>query len=190
MKLFMLMKNLRRIQKGAPTEVDQLWKKIEREKAAGGYPWTHLQHNDDDEVWINPLKLPGDLSKDTIKRKDGTLPSEWFHLPPGAETPSVDELLRDSPEPELELLTTETLNVSEENVSTPGRQSQSDRKTPCGRRTPICGKHRKKQKQIIWIQSDPILNLFPHPCVNKSGLAEKTSTSENFEPTRSSNIKI
>ena len=48
---------------GGPSEVNQMWDKIEKEKAAGGYPWTHLQHNCTEEVWINPLKLPGDLSK-------------------------------------------------------------------------------------------------------------------------------
>ena len=48
---------------GGPSEVNQMWEKIEREKAAGGYPWTHLQHNCTEEVWINPLNLPGDLSK-------------------------------------------------------------------------------------------------------------------------------
>ena len=40
-----------------------MWEKVEKEKAAGGYPWTHLQHNCTEEVWINPLNLPGDISK-------------------------------------------------------------------------------------------------------------------------------
>merc|ERR1712110_991134 len=90
--------------------------------AAGGYPWTHLQRKRsfNEEIWIDPLKLPEDISKETIRRKDGTLPSEWFHLPNGAETPSVDRLIKeDSPEPELEALsTTDSPSVapSEENI--------------------------------------------------------------------------
>lgn len=45
-----------------------MWDKIERERAAGGYPWTHLHHNcneylANEEVWINPLKLPEDISR-------------------------------------------------------------------------------------------------------------------------------
>ena len=122
-----------------------MWDKIQKEKKAGGYPWTHLQHNCNDEVWINPLNLPMDISKETIKRNDGTLPSEWFHLPSGAETPSVDELMRDSPEPELELLETDheiDKMLSDENM----KISTIGRKTPQGRRTPICGKHRNRHK--------------------------------------------
>ena len=33
------------------------------------------------QVWIDPLSLPQDLSREAILRKDGTIPSEWFHLP-------------------------------------------------------------------------------------------------------------
>ena len=33
------------------------------------------------QVWIAPLSLPQDLSREAILRKDGTIPSEWFHLP-------------------------------------------------------------------------------------------------------------
>jgi len=50
----------------SPMEVQQMWEKVEKEKAAGGYPWTHLQHNCTEEVWINPLNLPGDISKYNI----------------------------------------------------------------------------------------------------------------------------
>ena len=48
---------------GSPVEVEEMWSKIEREKAAGGYPWTHLNHNENEEVWINPLKLPEDITR-------------------------------------------------------------------------------------------------------------------------------
>ena len=121
-----------------------MWEKIEKQRAAGGYPWTHLNHNCSEEVWINPLKLPEDISKETLKRRDGTLPSEWFHLPSGAETPSVDELMRDSPspEPEIELEVFNTCTTTDEEVTT----SSVGRKTPSGRRTPICGKHRHRHK--------------------------------------------
>ena len=92
------------------------------------------------------------LLRETIRRKDGTLPSEWFHLPDGAETPSVDRLIKeDSPDPELEALsTTDSLSVaqSEENIleDTTGKRTPG-RKTPSGRsRTPIFGKHRNRHK--------------------------------------------
>ena len=32
-------------------------------------------------MWIDPLSLPQDLSREAILRRDGTVPSEWFHLP-------------------------------------------------------------------------------------------------------------
>ena len=72
---------------------------VRQEKAAGCYPWTHLTHNEEEEVavetefcrtawenfkskvWIDPLSLPQDLSREAILRRDGTVPSEWFHLP-------------------------------------------------------------------------------------------------------------
>ena len=72
---------------------------VRQQKAAGCYPWTHLTHNEEEEVavetelfwtawvnfklkvWIDPLSLPQDLSREAILRRDGTVPSEWFHLP-------------------------------------------------------------------------------------------------------------
>ena len=114
-----------------------MWSKVSREKAAGGYPWTHLNTNQQDEIWINPLNLPQDITRETLRRKDGTLPPDWFHLPTGAETPSVEELLRDSPEPELEILSPDLTETSPEEPS-------SGQKTPGGRRTPIRGKHRHR----------------------------------------------
>ena len=47
----------------SPVEAGELWEQVRREKAAGGYPWTHLSHNEEEEVWINPLKLPVDISR-------------------------------------------------------------------------------------------------------------------------------
>ena len=92
------------------------------------------------------------MIRETIRRRDGTLPSEWFHLPNGAETPSVDRLIKeDSPEPELEVLSTaDSISVaaSEENIleETSGKRTPG-RKTPSGRsRTPIFGKHRNRHK--------------------------------------------
>ena len=32
----------------------------------------------------------------TIRGKDQSIPREWFHLPKGAEAPTVEDLLRDS----------------------------------------------------------------------------------------------
>ena len=105
------------------------------------------------------------LLRETIRRKDGTLPSEWFHLPDGAETPSVDRLIKeDSPDPELEALsTTDSLSVaqSEENIldDTTGKRTPG-RKTPSGRsRTPIFGKHRNRHKST---GSSPAPSLKSH----------------------------
>ena len=87
------------------------------------------------------------LLRETLRRKDGTLPSDWFHLPTGAETPSVEDLLRDSPEPELEILSADlpdySQSISPEDPSS-GRKTPSSLKAPGGRRTPICGKHRHR----------------------------------------------
>ena len=47
----------------SPLEVEDMWSKVSREKAAGGYPWTHLNHNQQEEVWINPLNLPQDITR-------------------------------------------------------------------------------------------------------------------------------
>ena len=47
----------------SPLEVEDMWSKVSREKAAGGYPWTHLNHNLQEEVWINPLNLPQDITR-------------------------------------------------------------------------------------------------------------------------------
>ena len=59
-----------------------------------------------------------------MRRKDPSIPREWFHLPAGAEPPSVDELLRDS---------------SPEGEGVP----QSVRaKSP-----PICGRSRSKSRE-------------------------------------------
>ena len=105
------------------------------------------------------------LFRETIRRKDGTLPSEWFHLPDGAETPSVDRLIKeDSPDPELEALSTADILCvapSEENIleETTGKRTPG-RKTPSGRsRTPIFGKHRNRHKST---GSSPAPSLKSH----------------------------
>ena len=36
--------------------------------------------------------------------QDGSIPAEWFHLPAGADTPSVADLLRDTSEEEEEVI--------------------------------------------------------------------------------------
>jgi len=128
----------------------EFWEEVRKARAAGGYPWTHLQHNQEEEVWINPLKLPSDISRETVRRKDGTIPAEWFHLPEGAATPSVEELLReDSPESDIEA---ELLRVPPPEIQLEEQEQNTRSKTPCGRRTPsgrrtpICGKHRHRHK--------------------------------------------
>ena len=59
----------------------------------------------------------------TIRGKDQSIPREWFHLPKGAEPPTVEELLRDS--------------SPEESANSFNR-----RKTP-----PICGRSRSKSRE-------------------------------------------
>jgi hypothetical protein len=39
-----------------------LWDDIHQQKKRGGYPWTHLTHNPEAEVWIDPAALPRDIS--------------------------------------------------------------------------------------------------------------------------------
>merc|ERR1712083_494040 len=75
---------------------DALWDEIQEQKAKGQYPWTHLSHDHDAEIWIDAAALPQDMSRATRRDKDQSIPREWFHLPKGAEPPTVDELLRDS----------------------------------------------------------------------------------------------
>merc|ERR1712012_243774 len=126
-------------------EAARMWEKVRQEKAAGCYPWTHLTHNEEEEVWIDPLSLPQDLSREAILRKDGTIPSEWFHLPEGAAAPTVEEMLRED-SPELEEVKEEEMGVElgvEEELE---RELERRRRTPSGRRTPLCGRHRHRHK--------------------------------------------
>ena len=39
-----------------------VWDEIKKQKERGGYPWTHLSHDQDAEVWIDPVKLPRDIT--------------------------------------------------------------------------------------------------------------------------------
>merc|ERR1711962_1024998 len=79
----------------------------------------------DEEVWLNPQKLPDDLGSATLRLKDEGYPSEWFHLPKGATVPTVEDLLRDSsPEPD---------------ESTPEGRARA-------RSPPICGRARSKSR--------------------------------------------
>ena len=40
-----------------------LWDEIQEQKEKGEYPWTHLSHDQDAEVWIDPAALPTDISR-------------------------------------------------------------------------------------------------------------------------------
>ena len=62
-------------------------------------------------------------------RKDNTIPKEWFHLPEGAEAPTVEDLLRDS-SPEID--------NDEEAVVRRERRAKSP---------PICGRQRSKSRE-------------------------------------------
>ena len=36
---------------------------MRQQKEKGGYPYTHLSHHQDEEVWLNPQKLPQDIGR-------------------------------------------------------------------------------------------------------------------------------
>ena len=40
-----------------------LWSDVEKQKERGEYPWTHLKHEQHKEVWIDPQKLPVDITR-------------------------------------------------------------------------------------------------------------------------------
>jgi len=115
--------------------IGTLWDEIQEQKAKGQYPWTHLSHDQDAEVWIDPAALPTDMSRTTLRSKDASIPREWFHLPKGAEPPTVDDLLRDS------------------SPETPTGSSNGIRRA---KSPPICGRSRSKSRetrpQIKFIQ--------------------------------------
>merc|ERR1711971_1192678 len=102
------------------------WDEIHEQKAKGQYPWTHLSHDQDAEVWIDPSALPSDLSRATLRSKNPSIPREWFHLPKGAEPPTVDDLLRDS------------------SPETPTGSSNGIKRA---KSPPICGRSRSKSRE-------------------------------------------
>ncbi len=63
------------------------------------------------------------MSRATLRRKDRSIPREWFHLPAGAIAPTVEQLLKDSSSEDDE----------------PGL---SRAKSP-----PICGRSRSKSRE-------------------------------------------
>merc|ERR1711971_1016194 len=102
------------------------WDEIHEQREKGEYPWTHLSHDQDAEVWIDPTALPQDMSRVTIRGKDQSIPREWFHLPKGAEPPTVDDLLRDS------------------SPETPTGSSNGIKRA---KSPPICGRSRSKSRE-------------------------------------------
>merc|ERR1711997_119658 len=113
----------------AQEESNVVWEDVRQRKEKGGYPWTHLSHHQDEEVWLNPQKLPQDIGSVTMLRKDNTIPKEWFHLPKGAEVPTVDDLLRDS-SPEIDINDEEAI----------AKRAKSP---------PICGRQRSKSRERV-----------------------------------------
>merc|ERR1712113_765900 len=105
---------------------DALWDEIQEQKAKGQYPWTHLSHDQDAEVWIDPAALPADMSRTTLRSKDPSMPREWFHLPKGAEPPTVADLLRDS---------------------SPDTPDGSSNQIKRAKSPPICGRSRSKSRE-------------------------------------------
>merc|ERR1711981_23445 len=113
----------------AQEESNVVWEDVRQRKEKGGYPYTHLSHHQDEEVWLNPQKLPQDIGSVTMLRKDNTIPKEWFHLPKGAEVPTGDDLLRDS-SPELD--------IGDEEAAAKRAKSP-----------PICGRNRSKSRERV-----------------------------------------
>merc|ERR1712223_277485 len=113
---------------------DTLWDDVQKQRQEGGYPWTHLSHDQDAEVWIDPAALPNDISRAiNLRRKDQSIPREWFHLPQGAEPPTVEDLMRDSSPDDNETMTAKFANAD----------NPRDRaKSP-----PICGRGRSRSKE-------------------------------------------
>merc|ERR1712079_873594 len=103
-----------------------LWDEIQEQKAKGQYPWTHLSHDQDAEVWIDPAALPADMSRTTLRSKDPSMPREWFHLPKGAEPPTEADLLRDS---------------------SPDTPEGSSNQIKRAKSPPICGRSRSKSRE-------------------------------------------
>ncbi|CAB4056707.1 unnamed protein product [Lepeophtheirus salmonis] len=66
---------------------------IPSESMSKGELWQE-PHKQEEEVWIDPLSLPQDITTATLRRKE--IPREWFHLPQGVEPPSVTDLLKES----------------------------------------------------------------------------------------------
>merc|ERR1712141_719779 len=125
--------NLQLYRKGAHVPHHQssvVWDEIKKQKERGGYPWTHLSHDQDAEVWIDPVKLPRDITTATLKRKDQSIPREWFHLPKGAQPPTVEDLLRDS---------------SPDDVETTAKIANADNRR--AKSPPICGRGRSRSKE-------------------------------------------
>ena len=40
----------------------KLWEDVNRQRAKGAYPFTHLAHKQSEEVWIDPTRLPMDIT--------------------------------------------------------------------------------------------------------------------------------
>ena len=47
---------------GSNQHFNTAWEDIRKQRERGGYPWTHLEHDKDGEVWLDPLSLPKDIS--------------------------------------------------------------------------------------------------------------------------------
>ena len=92
-------------------------------------------------------------------RKDNTIPREWFHLPKGAEVPTVDDLLRDST-PELDI-------GDEEAVA-------KRAKSP-----PICGRHRSKSRERVPNK---------HHAASSIGLQQRPQTPMSYDESSVTNI--
>jgi alpha 1,3-mannosyltransferase len=67
-----------------------------------------------------------------LRRKDQSIPREWFHLPKGADPPTVDDLMRDS-SPDTESA-----------IEKLGGQAYLDRRA---KSPPICGRSRSKSRE-------------------------------------------
>jgi len=169
----------------AQQESNVVWEDVRQRKEKGGYPYTHLSHHQDEEVWLNPQKLPQDIGSVTMLRKDNTIPKEWFHLPKGAEVPTVEDLLRDS-SPELDIGDEEAAAKRAKSPPICGRnRSKSRERVPHKYQEATAGLHQRPQTPMSYDESlatnitpAPSVYSFQHHPNEQSG---KLYVDENFE---------
>ncbi len=74
----------------AAAAASRAWGDVDARRREGAYPFTHLAHRQEEEIWIDPLKLPQDISRSVYtsvsapQRKGGRGDIEMM-LPPNQQ---------------------------------------------------------------------------------------------------------